>query len=205
MNPAQRVGWHHWRFAFSSEPRGGDQPPEAVGLAAHPFPSCDPCRGSAQPFGERGFPYPSVQHSQEVSSPPGSREAKANPCRLPASFSHDQRCRAPGIPPPQRKSKSHSDTTETFFLFDHFTGNQQNATATSPVSFPLQSSSSSPDQGQPFLGCWTALICREAKVELALGGCNNNETFWALQSTGLGVIKEEERRHCRAQVSKGKV
>lgn len=92
-----------------------------------------------------------------------------------------------------------------FFLFDHFTGNLQNTTAPSPVSFPLQSFSSSPDQGQPFLGCWTGLICRKAKAELALGGSNNKETFWALQSTGLGVIKEEESRLCKAQVSKGKV
>lgn len=39
---------------------------------------------------------------------------------------------------------------------------------------------------------------------MALGG-SNNETLWALQSTELGIIKEEESRHCKAQVSKGKV
>lgn len=38
---------------------------------------------------------------------------------------------------------------------------------------------------------------------MALGG-SSNETFWALQSTELGVIKEESR-HRKAQVSKGKV
>lgn len=65
--------------------------------------------GSAQPLGERGFPYPGMQHSQEVSSPPGSHKAKANPCR--GSFSHDQGCWAPSIPPSQRKSKSHSKQT----------------------------------------------------------------------------------------------
>lgn len=61
------------------------------------------------------------------------------------------------------------------------------------------------DQEQPFQGCWTGLIFREAKAELVLGRSNNEETFWALQSTRLGVIKEEESRHCKAQVSKGKV
>lgn len=94
---------------------------------------------------------------------------------------------------------------EGYFLIDHFAGMWQNATALSLVSFPLQSSSNSPDQEQPFLGCWTGLVFREAKAELVLGRSNNEETFWALQSARLGVIKEEESRHCKTQVSKGKV
>lgn len=107
-----------------------------------------------------------------------------------------------------------TDTTEQIFFvclsfywktpgndqFDHFTGKH----CSPQTGFLLQRSSSSPDNGHPFLGCWTGLICRKAKVELALGG-SNNETFWALQSTGLGVIKEEKSRYCKAQVSKGKV
>lgn len=51
---------------------------------------------------------------------------------------------------------------------------------------------------------WSGLVCGEAKAELALGGSNNMESFWVLQATGLGVIKEE-RRHGKAHVSKGKV
>lgn len=98
---------------------------------------------------------------------------------------------------------------EFFWFVCHFTGNDQFDHFTgkhcSPqTGFLLQSSSSSPDNGQSFLGGWTGLICRKAKAELALGG-SNNETFQALQSTGLGVIKEEKSRYCKAQVSKGKV
>lgn len=94
---------------------------------------------------------------------------------------------------------------EGYFLTDHFAGMWQKATALSPVSFPLESFSNSPEQEQPLLSCWSGLIFREAKAEQVLGGSNIKETFRALQSARLGVIKEEESRHCKAQVSKGKV
>lgn len=100
------------------------------------------------------------------------------------------------------KAKATQTPRNDFFvcLFDHFTGKHL-----SPLTgFLLQGSSSFSGKGQQFLDCWTGLICRKAEVGIALGG-SNNETFWALQSTELGVIKEEESRHCKAQVSKGKV
>lgn len=112
--------------------------------------------GSAQPLGERGFPYPGMQHSQEVSSPPGSHKAKANPCR--GSFSHDQGCWAPGIPPPQRKSKSHSRQTlrRNFFcliILLEFSKMPQ----PSAQLFLCRVPEATQSQGQPFLGCWSHL------------------------------------------------
>lgn len=143
--------------------------------------------GSAQPLGEWGFPYPGMQHSQEVSSPPGSRKAKANPCR--GSFSHDLLgCWAPGIPPPQRKSKSHSRQTlwRNFFCLIILLEFSKMPQASAQL-FLSRVPAATQSQGQPFLGCWAGLICREAKAELALGG-SNNESFWALQSRKLDSL-----------------
>lgn len=64
------------------------------------------------------------------------------------------------------------DTMKWFLfvcLFDHFTGKH----CSPQTGFLLQGSSSFPYKEQQFLDCWTGLICRKAKVEMALGGSNN--------------------------------